>query len=142
MSEVEIGQDSIVWRSESPVATEVNEEVVLMNLERDRCYGLGSTGSAIWHKLRKPIQAHGETLSEITFREPTGADIEIVGMPVNIDFSIEPFRIEFDSRRMSAMMVQLAAVPPSTIRTMHPSDWSTCAWGIANFFLPNWGAIG
>ena len=56
MSAREISQDSIVCWSNVPVATEVNDEIVLMNLERDRCYGLGSTGSDIWRRLRAPIQ--------------------------------------------------------------------------------------
>ncbi len=51
-----IGQNSVVSWSPDAVATEVNDEVVLMNLERDRCYGLGSTGSEIWRRLREPIQ--------------------------------------------------------------------------------------
>jgi hypothetical protein len=56
MKEVEIGQNSVVCWSAEAVATEVNDEIVLMNLERDRCYGLGGTGSDIWRKLRDPIQ--------------------------------------------------------------------------------------
>ena len=56
MSVEEISQDSIVCWSSVPVATQVHDEVVLMNLERDRCYGLGSTGSDIWRKLRSPIR--------------------------------------------------------------------------------------
>ncbi|MGX1151450.1 phage tail assembly protein [Bradyrhizobium ottawaense] len=88
-------------------------------------------------KLRKPVDAHGEKISEITFREPTGADIEAAGLPVNIDFSFDPPRIEFDARKMSAMMSVLAAVPPSTIRALAPKDWSTCAWGLASFFIPD-----
>jgi hypothetical protein len=52
----EIGHRSIVCWSSAAVATEVNDEVVLMNLERDRCYGLGSTGSEIWRRLHSPIQ--------------------------------------------------------------------------------------
>lgn len=56
MSTEEISQDSIVCWSSAPVATQVNEEVVLMNLERDRCYGLGATGSDIWRKLSAPIR--------------------------------------------------------------------------------------
>ncbi len=56
MSEPEIGPNSIVCRSGEAVATEVNGEVVLMNLERDRCHGLGSTGSEIWRRLYKPIR--------------------------------------------------------------------------------------
>jgi hypothetical protein len=56
MKEAEIVQNSVVQWSTEAVATEVNDEVVLMNLVRDRCYGLGSTGSDIWRKLREPIQ--------------------------------------------------------------------------------------
>jgi Coenzyme PQQ synthesis protein D (PqqD) len=56
MSGAEIGGGSIVCRSSAAVATEVNHEVVLMNLERDRCYGLGSTGSEIWRRLQAPIR--------------------------------------------------------------------------------------
>ena len=56
MSGEEIGPESIVCWSSAPVATEVNDEVVLMNLERDRCYGLGSTGSDIWRRLSSPIR--------------------------------------------------------------------------------------
>ena len=56
MSELKIGRNSIISWSSEAVATEVNGEVVLMNLERDRCYGLGSTGSDIWRRLRAPIQ--------------------------------------------------------------------------------------
>jgi hypothetical protein len=56
MLESEIGHNSIVHWSTDAVATEVNDEIVLMNLERDRCYGLGSTGSDIWRRLREPIQ--------------------------------------------------------------------------------------
>ena len=56
MDEPAINRDSIVCWSSEAVATEVNGEVVLMNLERDRCHGLGSTGSAIWRRLREPMR--------------------------------------------------------------------------------------
>jgi len=52
----QISQESIVRWSSAPVATEVNDEIVLMNLDRDRCYGLGDTGSEIWRRLRLPIR--------------------------------------------------------------------------------------
>lgn len=55
MNEIEISRDSIVRRRPEAVATEVNDEVVLMSLERDRCYGLGSTGSDIWRRIFEPI---------------------------------------------------------------------------------------
>jgi hypothetical protein len=68
-----IGSDSVVARSGAVVATEVNGEVVLMILERDRCHGLGETGSAIWHRLHKPI-AVMELISQLEaeFDAPPG----------------------------------------------------------------------
>ena len=51
-----INPDSVVCWSPAPVATEVNDEVILMNLDTDRCYGLGATGSEIWRRLREPIR--------------------------------------------------------------------------------------
>lgn len=56
MSTQEIKPESIVWWSAAPVATEVNNEVVLMSLDTDRCYGLGMTGSDIWRRLRQPVR--------------------------------------------------------------------------------------
>jgi hypothetical protein len=56
MSEAEINRNSIVYWSSEAVATEVNGEVVLLHLERDRCHGLGDTGSAIWRRLRAPVR--------------------------------------------------------------------------------------
>jgi hypothetical protein len=51
-----IEPDSIIWRSQIPVETQIDGEVVLMNLDRDRCYGLGKTGSDVWRRLSSPIQ--------------------------------------------------------------------------------------
>jgi hypothetical protein len=87
-------------------------------------------------KLRKPIQAHGEQVTELMFREPTAADIERCGNPVNIDFSSGDGKVMFDAKSMSAMMSTLAAVPPSSIKQMNTRDWNTAAWNLASFFLP------
>lgn len=56
--------DSVVCWSSVPVATEVNNEVILMSLDTDRCYGLGTTGSDIWRRLRQPIRV-AELLSQL-----------------------------------------------------------------------------
>jgi hypothetical protein len=45
----------VAW-SAVPVATEVDHEVVLMNVGRGRCYGLGETGSSVWRRLASPIR--------------------------------------------------------------------------------------
>jgi hypothetical protein len=54
--EIPITAESIVAWSDAPVATEVDREVVLMNIGRGRCYGLGETGSAVWRRLQSPIR--------------------------------------------------------------------------------------
>lgn len=87
--------------------------------------------------LRKAIPANGEDVMELTFREPTGGDIDQVGNPVLLDlFSGETVKISFDARIMTNMMSRLAAVPPSSIRKMHPKDWNTAAYSLVNFFTP------
>ncbi|UGY13740.1 phage tail assembly protein [Bradyrhizobium septentrionale] len=86
--------------------------------------------------LDKQVVAHGEKISELVFREPTGADIEAAGVPATIDFSVDPPRIAFNQREMSAMMVQLAGVPPSTIKNLSSQDWINAAWRLSRFFVP------
>lgn len=51
-----ITAESTVSWSGAPVATEVDREVVLMNIGRGRCYGLGETGSSVWRRLGSPIR--------------------------------------------------------------------------------------
>jgi hypothetical protein len=87
--------------------------------------------------LRKQVIANGEPVMEITFREPTAGDIERVGNPVLVGMYENTPKIHFDSAIMTQMMSRLAAVPPSTIRAMHPKDWNNGAWLLANFFMPD-----
>lgn len=56
MPQPQIDGNSLVSWSTDAVATDVNDEIVLMNMERNRCYGLGPTGSDIWRKLGSPIR--------------------------------------------------------------------------------------
>jgi Coenzyme PQQ synthesis protein D (PqqD) len=51
-----ITPETVVCWSETPVATEVDREVVVMNVGRGRCYGLGESGSAVWRRLGSPIR--------------------------------------------------------------------------------------
>jgi hypothetical protein len=89
-------------------------------------------------KLRKPVQAHGEELKELRFREPTAGDIEACGSPVTMDFynNDEP-KMVYETKAMFAMMSRLAAVPPSTIKAMNTKDWEFAALALAHrFFIP------
>jgi len=49
-----IGADTIITRDNSPIAADMDGEIVMMSLERDNYYGLGETGSRIWNLLETP----------------------------------------------------------------------------------------
>jgi hypothetical protein len=88
-------------------------------------------------KLRKSIMVGDEEISELTFREPTAADIERCGNPVNIDFiSGDTPKMTFDVVAMSKMMSTLSGVAPPIIKRLNTRDWNTAAWNLASFFLP------
>ena len=95
-----------------------------------------ANGADITVALRKAIIANGEEVKELKFREPTAGDIDRSGNPVELDMFSDPPKIKFDAKAMTAMMAALAAVPPSTIKQMHPKDWNTAAWQLAGFFMP------
>jgi hypothetical protein len=54
----------VSWSADA-VATDVNDEVVLMNMGRNRCYGLGTTGSDIWRRLGAPIRV-SDVIAQLT----------------------------------------------------------------------------
>lgn len=104
--------------------------------EKDKGFKRANDGSLSWN-LRKKVIANGDEVESLTFREPTGGDIERIGNPVVIDFlSGDTPKTTFDSKIMTQMMAHLAGVPPSTIRMMNPRDWNTCAWLLTPFFMP------
>lgn len=74
-------------------------------------------------KLRKSVIANGDPVTELTFREPTVEDLQRCGDPARIDyFGGEP-KVVYNDTAVSAMMSTLAAVPPSTIKSLHLKDW-------------------
>ena len=91
--------------------------------------------------LRTPIQAHGEEISELTFRPPTSQDLIDIGSPVKLDMASDPPAISHDERRFAQMMARLAAVPPSSIAKMHHSDFISAEWLLSPFFIPRPGTI-
>ena len=66
--------NSVVSWSEQAVATDVNDEIVLMNMDRNRCYGLGTTGSDIWRKLASPVRV-SDVISQLKneYEAPEGS---------------------------------------------------------------------
>jgi Phage tail assembly chaperone proteins, E, or 41 or 14 len=107
--------------------------------EKPAVNGVEVADNSLLVPLRKPIMANGEQVSELRFREPTAADIERCGSPVHFDtFSGEMPKMTYEPKAMFAMMSTLAAVPPSTIRSMNTKDWEYAALMLAHrFFLPD-----
>ena len=85
----QIGPGSIVCWSTAPVATEVNGEVILMNMDRDRCYGLGSTGSDIWRRLSAPIRVSELCLQLLKEYDAEPGEIEADVLRVLQEFAAE-----------------------------------------------------
>ena len=97
--------------------------------------------------LEKAIRAHDvENMTVLEMREPTALDIETIGMPVKWEVRLEGAETvilvpTIQPRVMSQMILTLAAIPLSSVRMMHPRDWSTAAMLLANFFVPHPGTV-
>jgi hypothetical protein len=76
----------------------------------------------------------GNEIRELSFRQPTGGDINRTGMPVRIDVSGD---VLMDERKMTLMMTALTGVMTPFLEQMDPRDWSSCAYRLRNFFLPD-----
>jgi len=88
------------------------------------------------HPLSKPIDAHGEKIDVLRWREPTGGDIEKAGVPITMDFFGEKPTIAFNEKKMSAMISVLCQIPPSSVRQLTAGDWQAVAWKLTRFFMP------
>jgi len=85
--------------------------------------------------IHKPIRDNkGNELRELSFRQPTGGDINRWGMPVRIDIHGD---VQMDERKMTMMMTALTGVMTPFLESMDPRDWSSCAYRLRNFFLPD-----
>jgi tail assembly chaperone E/41/14-like protein len=86
------------------------------------------------YKLDYELEAHGDKITELVFREPTGNDLVRYGSPIRLDLSM-------NESVMENQMVALANVPPSTIKKLKAKDWQTIAFELsARFFVPTFRA--
>lgn len=53
---IEISADSIVSRSREIVAGEIDDEIVMMSVEKGAYYALDPIGSSIWELIETPIK--------------------------------------------------------------------------------------
>jgi hypothetical protein len=76
---------------------------------------------------------NGETIDQLSFREPRGGDINRYGNPVRMN-SMGDWVIE--ERKMHAIMGALSDVYVTSLDRLDPRDWNSCAYELMRFFLP------
>jgi hypothetical protein len=83
----------------------------------------------------KPISISGrhEVVHEVTFREPTGRDINRNGNPTRMG---PDMMFIIDEPKMMRMMASLSGIMTPDLEKMDARDWNTCAWKLYRFFLP------
>lgn len=87
-------------------------------------------------KLSKPIQAHGETLTELTFREPNGGDLLQCGFPFKTEMAASnPIR-HVDMEVIGRYISSLAGIPPISVKQLSLID-GTRAMGVVLDFFTN-----
>ena len=80
--------------------------------------------------LRKPVQAHGETIDTLTFREPTGEDIIACGYPLQMgDGAATPI-----AGVIAKYIGRLGGIPASSVGRLSASDFQACMAAILPFF--------
>ena len=85
--------------------------------------------------LHKDVRNNrGDPLKELSFREPTGGDINRYGNPVHVN---QEGDVIINERKMTTMIAALSGSLPSFIEAMDPRDWNSCAYRLRSFFLPD-----
>lgn len=81
-------------------------------------------------KLSRPITAIDQTFTELTFREPTGADVVASGHPIGSDGKLG----KVDAESVAVLIGRLAGLPRRSVDEMPISDWSACMKAVMGFF--------
>ncbi|MCW8918908.1 MAG: phage tail assembly protein [Gammaproteobacteria bacterium] len=85
-------------------------------------------------KLSRPIQAHNEELSQLTLREPTGEDVERLGIPATMGADES---LSMNGKVICAYIVRLGKIPRTSVQQMAPADITACWTELLPFFFPS-----
>ena len=89
--------------------------------------------STTTHTLSAPIQAHGETLNELTLRRPTTQEVRAIKMlPYVLGESNQPVaEVEVAAKYIAVC----AGIPPGSVNQLDLSDLNRLVWMVIGFFL-------
>ena len=83
---------------------------------------------------KKVRNMKGEMVSELSFREPTGGDINRYGNPCIVDQYGDVVILD---RKMMTMIAVLSGILQPFIEAMDPRDYNSCAYRLRGFFIPD-----
>lgn len=84
-------------------------------------------------KLQAPVEAHGETLVELTLRRPTVQEVRAIkALPYKIDKSEE---VGLDMDVAAKYIAVCAGIPPSSVNQLDLVDLNALSWAVASFFM-------
>lgn len=91
--------------------------------------------SAITVQLSKPIKAHGDEVSELTFREPAVKDRNELGIPfLFVQSNDGGTGTEVRQFVISRYISRLASIPMTSVEALSMSDFDLCMATILGFF--------
>lgn len=92
---------------------------------------LGNGAAGLPLALARPIQAHGEEVRHLTFRQLTTKDIRALGMPFGFgkDGASTP-----DTAVIGRYVVALAGIPSSSVDQLSPPDFMAAMGVVMDFF--------
>ena len=83
---------------------------------------------------KKVRNMKGEMVGELSFREPTGGDINRYGNPCHVDQNGDVIILD---RKMITMMAVLSGILQPFLEAMDPRDYNSCAYRLRSFFIPD-----
>jgi len=96
-------------------------------------------------KLLVPIQAYGETVTELTFREPIGKDLRACGFPFKFESGEGdgPGYSHPNAQAIHALIARLANIPPGSVDTLCLADFAAAMEVVTGFFgqRPSQGTV-
>ena len=90
---------------------------------------------AVTVKLSKPFEFAGETVSEITLKEPTVKDIRKCGYPFTVVASNGGSQVKFDTEAIFTYISRLGQIPPAILENnLSMADFTKLQTEVINFF--------
>lgn len=84
-------------------------------------------------QLSSPIDAHGEQVSELTFRRPTAQEARAIkALPYKIDQNQD---VSLDLDVAAKYIAVCAGIPPSSVNQLDLADLNSLSWKVAGFFM-------